>query len=191
MIIVLEGVDGVGKTTIARKLADSLPLSTLLKLSGSPKKVDDTSFMQSTYNSLIPFLIELGNKAEIVMDRSWVSELVYSPVFKSYDPESYLKEIINNLHEEVEVHYILLTLKEEELEKRIESKKEVQPNEVHIKMENAKKIMRGYDKWFKDYSPKHPHNYWILPVDGLSVDEAVKGIIKFIGLEGLYSDAYC
>ena len=82
MIIILEGADGCGKTSVSQLLHNTLPLSTLIKLSGAPKHVNSKEWMMEDYDSSAHFLIELGNKSHIILDRAWPSEWVYAPIFK-------------------------------------------------------------------------------------------------------------
>ena len=85
-IIVIEGADNIGKTTIAKYLVEqlnyqyyhcSVPIS------------EDSA--KNEYFSLI-------ERDNIILDRSWIGEFVYAPLFRNYLP-NYRDEIKTRLKE--------------------------------------------------------------------------------------------
>lgn len=147
MIIILEGPDGAGKTHVARILNDLLPLSTLIKLSGAPKEVRDPGWMRTAYFSITPFLIEMGRRSHVIVDRAWPSEIVYAPIFKGYTAD-YLNWWVPNIEKKVDVAYCYLTAPVDELAKRMEQKAVDQPNERHPSADVIEKVVKAYDEWF-------------------------------------------
>lgn len=182
MIIVLEGVDGVGKTTVARIMNDKIPLSNMLKLSGAPKNVTDPAWMSEIYYSLFPFLVEQGSKSNLILDRGWVSELVYMPIFRGPDYNvDYLRPFMKMLHRNVDVTYFYLTANFKIIASRIEKKKKQQPNEKHMDLYTAERIVKGYNNWFQ--SPAEGERKVHVATDGLTPDEIADLIIGECGIE--------
>lgn len=66
MLIIIEGPDGAGKTTLAKKLSSSTSKQIVHCGSALRKKSDFYSY----------------TKQQIILDRSWYSELVYGEVFR-------------------------------------------------------------------------------------------------------------
>jgi thymidylate kinase len=74
MIIILEGPDGSGKTTLAQQI--SRQTGYLLLHRSQPKSEEDKKRMMDEYIQVIK-----ANK-NCIMDRSWYSEMVYGPVMR-------------------------------------------------------------------------------------------------------------
>lgn len=130
MIIIIEGADGVGKTTVAQELQKTIPLSTLIKLSGSPKDVSQRFYMQELYYKIYPFLEFVSEEQHVILDRFTTSERVYSKLFKGYDV-SYLDEYEELLDDQMDIIQVYLSLPSEKILERIENKKTESPNEKH------------------------------------------------------------
>ena len=74
MIIIIEGNDGTGKSTLAENLANSLTGYTIIHrthLTDTPK-----SELAMIYRDL------LLKHTNIIFDRAWYSEMAYGPVFR-------------------------------------------------------------------------------------------------------------
>lgn len=76
MLIILEGVDGSGKTTLANELSNTYNIP-IVKFSYPKTKKDKT---QMFYN-YIKLMYE--NNFNLILDRSWVSELVYGDIMRN------------------------------------------------------------------------------------------------------------
>jgi len=81
MLIILEGPDGSGKSTLGQMLSDRLGYQ--LVHSGKPK-----------YDELVPKSLELAALKDTIIDRvPWISEFVYSKVFDRQAPPAELTTI--------------------------------------------------------------------------------------------------
>lgn len=74
MIIILEGPDGSGKTTLANTLSKQTGYFVLHR--SQPKTEEDKARMMDEYMQVI----KAGKNC--IMDRSWYSEMVYGPVMR-------------------------------------------------------------------------------------------------------------
>ena len=74
MIIIIEGPDGAGKTTLANKIKDQTGFMLLHRT--QPKTEEDKQRMMDEYVQVI----KAGKNC--ILDRSWYSEMVYGPVMR-------------------------------------------------------------------------------------------------------------
>jgi len=75
MIIILEGPDGSGKTTLAKKLVAQTGYAYIHK--SYPKTQEEMENMFQEYKEL------LDQQDNLIIDRSWFSEMVYGPILRS------------------------------------------------------------------------------------------------------------
>ena len=74
MILIIEGPDGSGKTTLANQLKNQTGYTLLHRT--QPKSAEDKARMMDEYTQML----KAGKNC--IMDRSWYSELVYGPVMR-------------------------------------------------------------------------------------------------------------
>lgn len=78
MIIIVEGPDGAGKTTIIKQLMESHPGSSYRHFS-NPKTEEEANNYWKVYAEAI----SLADPAKVhIFDRSWYSDVVYGPIFR-------------------------------------------------------------------------------------------------------------
>lgn len=83
MIIIIEGPDGSGKSTLAEQLHRQTGYTVLHRT--QPKTEEDKQRMMEEYIQVI----RAGKN--VIMDRSWYSEMVYGPVMRDTSIISYLQ----------------------------------------------------------------------------------------------------
>lgn len=76
MIIILEGPDGSGKTTLAEKLQKQTGYQLLHRV--QPKTEEDKQRMMDEYVQV------LRTGKNCILDRSWYSEMVYGPIMRDH-----------------------------------------------------------------------------------------------------------
>lgn len=75
MKIIIEGIDGSGKTTLAHTLAQSC--NTKYIHHSNPKSPSEFNDMLKMYKQ------ECSGKSSIIFDRAWYSEMAYGPVMRN------------------------------------------------------------------------------------------------------------
>jgi uracil-DNA glycosylase family 4 len=96
-LIVIEGPDGVGKTTIAKFIASESGFKY--------KKFSNPPNQDAAYKEYIDWLS--SRQPNTVCDRSWLGEFVYAPLFRNYAPD-YLPELETLIKETYDILYILI-----------------------------------------------------------------------------------
>ena len=102
-IIVLEGPDGSGKSTIAEYIKDTYG-ATIIHHTWSPWLEEN---MQQYHIDGITKAIHLAENELVILDRSWISELIYSHVFRDGSNWPSLHELGRNLLKQNNAAYIL------------------------------------------------------------------------------------
>ena len=74
MILIIEGIDGAGKTMLANRLQEQTGYTLLHR--SQPKTEEDKRRMMDEY------LQVLKTGKNCIMDRAWYSEMVYGPVMR-------------------------------------------------------------------------------------------------------------
>lgn len=83
MIIIIEGADGSGKTTLAEKLAKQTGFELVHR--SQPKTEEEKAKMLDMYTTTIK------SGKNMIFDRCWYSEMVYGPIMRDASVISYPK----------------------------------------------------------------------------------------------------
>lgn len=115
MIVILEGIDRVGKTTIAEELRDKLGFKIFKKERTEPKGV--TMYSSNSSEEIINYgnalgIVDIFNwdgfDNNIVVDRFHWTEAIYSKVDrKQFFPELYMKYVEDKMLEKKEKYLII------------------------------------------------------------------------------------
>ena len=124
IIIIIEGSQGVGKSTLANFLRDNLSSTNLYRLSGIN---DKTKTGKETIEIMYLELIDYINKLEktelnLVFDRFFFSEQVYSKLgYKEYLFDDVYEKLLKKFYElNYNIYFVVLYLNDEKLyEKRL------------------------------------------------------------------------
>jgi thymidylate kinase len=81
MIIIIEGPDGSGKTTLAKKIAEQAGYEYLHNV--QPEYDGHDASMVQMYEDLIK------SHTNLVLDRAWYSEMAYGPTMRDHSSISY------------------------------------------------------------------------------------------------------
>ena len=161
-LIIVEGPQGSGKTTVTDFIRHRIPYTNLYRLNGtadsSPAGKEKAKEM---YTDLIDYIEKLQNKSiNLLFDRTFFSEEVYCRLgFKEYSFTDVYNELLKRISEmDFEIYFITLYLSdEEEFEKRLNREgkgilkyakfsKESSVNQQNAYLEVPKEIKENYSK---------------------------------------------
>lgn len=123
-IIIIEGPQGVGKSTMANFLRDNLALSNLYRLTGiKDKTVTGYEKNKIMYLGLINYMESLEEtELNLIFDRTFFSEQVYASLgYKEYKFDDVYERLLRKLNDlDYNIYVVVLYLKDISLfEKRL------------------------------------------------------------------------
>lgn len=120
MLIVFEGCDKTGKTTLA-KLSSQILRIPYFKRKG-PDKLNEGHPLRCFYE--LDYLAQMINDTnmDLILDRGWLSEIVYGKVFNRKILEKEMREIDNKLKNNAII--FLITADKYTIKDRLKKKKE-------------------------------------------------------------------
>ena len=123
-IIIIEGPQGVGKSTLANFLRDNLPTTNLYRLSGIKDRTESGKEKNKImYLGLINYMESLEEtELNLVFDRTFFTEQVYCSLgYKDYKFDEEYKRLVRKLASlDYNIYFCVLYLKDVELyEKRL------------------------------------------------------------------------
>lgn len=148
-VIIVEGSQGTGKSTISTILREQMPYTNLLRLSGTSDKTAEGK--NKVYNIRIAELDMIRNSRfcdiNFILDRSYLSEVVYCKIgYKDYtfEEESLnLNNFLDDLTNYYDVYVLVLTATPEEFESRLNRDK---PEFLNLKF-NTESSTRQQDAY--------------------------------------------
>ncbi len=186
-LIIVEGAQGAGKTTITDYLRNSIKHTNLYRLSGIS---DSTKLGYEKSKKMYEYLLEYTEKMEnldinLLFDRTFFSEENYCRLgFKEYsftDEYNILLEKLSKL--DFDIYYITLYLQDESLfEERLKRDGKVEPAYAKFSSQSSINQQREYLKMADEIKEKYDtiHVYNIensKPLD--KTKEELKSILKF------------
>ncbi len=118
-IIIVEGPQGVGKSTLANFLRDNLPTTNLYRLSGIKDKTESGKEKNKImYLGLINYMESLEEtELNLVFDRTFFTEQVYCVLgYKEYKFDEEYKRLVKKLAAlDYNIYFVVLYLKDEQL----------------------------------------------------------------------------
>lgn len=124
-IIIIEGPQGVGKSTMANFLRDNLASSNLYRLAGiKDKTITGYNKNKTIYLSLINYMEALEDAGlNLIFDRTFFSEEVYAKLgYKEYNFDDVYSRLLKKLSDlNYNIYFVVLYLKDTNIyEKRIQ-----------------------------------------------------------------------
>ncbi len=169
-LIVIEGPQGTGKTTLANYLRENLPGSNLYRLSGQKDKTNSGKNLSTKmYKALLEYLEKMQDiPMDLIFDRTFFTEEVYARIgYKEYtfsDVYYDLLEKFDNL--KFDIYFICLYLKDTSLyEKRLI--RESHHNYQAFKLENSVNQQKAYLEMSAEIEKKYSN----IKVINLSMDD--------------------
>lgn len=118
-IIIIEGPQGVGKSTMANFLRDNLAASNLYRLTGiNDKSISGLEKTKRMYLNLIEYMRQLEEtELNLIFDRTFFTEQVYSNLgYKEYKFDETYDILVKKLSElDFNIYFVVLYLKNPEI----------------------------------------------------------------------------
>jgi len=178
-LIVVEGPQGAGKTTVTDFIRHKIPYTNLYRLSGSsdstpagkPKSV-------AMYNDLLDYISKLQNKSiNLVFDRTFFTEYVYCTLgFKEFEYreefETFLERFANL---DFDIYYINLYLSDtDEFEKRLARDDKGINKYAKFSKESSVKQQEAYMEVAEEIQEKYGDKIHVVNIDTCIGIDAVK-----------------
>jgi len=139
-VLIIDGVDGVGKTTVCRRLSEKLGFP-VIKMPGMKEYFDNSAEKMSKYFNSI---VEQFNPGQFILDRGYPSSLVYSKIFERQDNLGYIPSHCKTLSAKV----FILTAESATLSLR-KAKDEIPSitQEKRIVLDQEYKFLANFMRW--------------------------------------------
>ena len=180
-ILVIEGTDCVGKTSVVQELQALIPRHNMVKLSAAPEPHMNIEYMKGVYQATID-LVNAAKYNHFIFDRFTTSERVYGWKHRSQNQEDYdhLGTYEDQLAE-LGGYHVLLIGSRMTLEARLATKVLSHPNEAHYALEELVELQRLYlEKMWNSSFPWS--NQVVIETDGKTPREIALEIMRQTGV---------
>lgn len=169
-LIIVEGPQGTGKTTLTNYLRENLASSNLYRLSGQKDKSEKgKKASEKMYEALLDYLEKMQEiPMDLIFDRTFFTEEIYSRLgYKEYDFSDIYQNLLKRLNKlDFEKYLIILYLENTDLyEERL--KRDFHHNYQTFSLENSKHQQQAYLKLGEELSNNNENTIKIirLPMD--------------------------
>lgn len=185
-LIVVEGSQGVGKTTVTDYLRYSLNYTNLYRLSGtSDSSVEGKKKAEDMYISLLEYIKKMENKSiNLVFDRTFFSEENYCRMGKKdYTFTDVYEKLLEEFSKlDFEIYYITLYLKDmEKYHTRLDRKDKAVFKNSKYKVENSINQQKVYLEMAEEIKEKYPSIKVKNIANDRDFEETKKELREFIG----------
>lgn len=184
-LIIVEGPQGAGKTTITDYIRFYLPYTNLYRLSGtSDKTISGKEKSKKMYLGLIEYIKSLENASiNLLFDRTFFTEEVYCRLgFKDYSFSDVYEELLEKLSKlDFEIYFIALYLGDEnEFEKRLKREKKADIKYAKFNKESSINQQNAYLKMADEISEKYKNIHVIKFDNFIPLNEMKEKIQKIL-----------
>ena len=165
-LIVVEGAQGAGKTTVTDFLRHSLSYTNLYRLSGtSDSSIEGKKKSEEMYYDLLEYIKRLENKSiNLVFDRTFFTEENYCRLGKKeYEFTDVYEKLLKQFSNlDFEIYYITLYLKDtNQYAKRLDRKEKAVIKYAKFESENSIKQQEVYLEMANEIKEKYTKIYVI------------------------------
>ena len=185
-LIVIEGAQGAGKTTVTDYIRHSLKYTNLYRLSGtSDSTPSGLEKAKKMYLDLLDYIEKLENTSiNLLFDRTFFTEENYCRLGKK---EYSFTEVYNELLErfsklDFEIYYITLVLDDENLySKRLQREEKAKVDYAKFEAQSSIDQQRVYLEMMKEIEERYTNIKTIKISNDQDFEETKKKIREFIG----------
>lgn len=185
-LIVIEGPQGAGKTTITDYLRHKIPYTNLYRLSGSSD--NSPSGKQKSiemYDDLLDYIEKLENKnINLLFDRTFFTEAVYCRLgFKEFDYDDVFNRLLDRFANfDFDIYYITLYLgNTDEFEERLNRNDKAINKYAHFSKESSVNQQNAYLDMAKEVKEKHGDKIHVYTIDTcVGLEKTKEEIIKIL-----------
>lgn len=181
-IIIVEGAQGAGKTTITDYIRHAVPYTNLYRLSGTADSSKEGKIKaKKMYEDLVDYIEKLQNMSvNLLFDRTFFTEEVYCRLgFKDYTFSDVYEKLLEKLaNMDFEIYYITMYLSnEDEFEKRIKRRGKATNKYAKFNKQSSINQQNAYLKLADEIKEKYK-NINVVMVDNCRPEATVKEEIK-------------
>lgn len=181
-VIIVEGAQGAGKTTITDFLRYSIKYTNLYRLTGTADSSEEGKKKATVmYKNLLSYMKTLENLSiNLLFDRTFFTEEIYCRLgFKEYSFTDVYEELLEELSKmDFDIYYITLYLEDESLfEKRIQREGKAVPDYAKFKAESSINQQRAYLKMAEEIKERYP-NIKVVNIENSRDIEVVENDLK-------------
>lgn len=181
-IIIVEGAQGAGKTTITDYIRHAIPYTNLYRLSGTADSSKEGKIKaKKMYEDLVDYIEKLQNMSvNLLFDRTFFTEEVYCRLgFKDYTFSDVYEKLLEKLaNMDFELYYITMYLSnEDEFEKRIKRRGKATNKYAKFNKQSSINQQNAYLKLADEIKEKYK-NINVVMVDNCRPEATVKEEIK-------------
>lgn len=185
-LIVVEGAQGAGKTTITDFLRHSIKYTNLYRLSGtSDSSPEGLKKAQKMYIDLLEYVEKLENTSiNLLFDRTFFTEENYCRLgLKEYSFTEVYNELLDKFSKlDFDIYYITLYLEDEDLyNQRLQREGKAVPEYAKFKAESSIKQQNTYLEMAKEIKEKYPHINTIEIANDGDIEKTKNILREFIG----------
>lgn len=186
-IIIVEGAQGAGKTTITDFLRNGISYTNLYRLCGtSDRTLTGKKKAQEMYEDLLDYIAKMENKSiNLLFDRTFFTEEIYCRLgFKEYTFTEVYEKLLEKLSRlDFEIHYITLYLEKEELyTERLNREGKAVFAGAEFKAQSSINQQREYLQMAEEIKQSYPNIHVSLIENSKELEETkkeLKEILKF------------
>ena len=183
-MIIVEGAQGTGKTTVTDYIRHSIKYTNLYRLSGtSDSTKEGKKKAQAMYDALMDYIEKMQNESiNLVFDRTFFSEENYTRLgFKEYSFSDVYYNLVDRLNKmNYDIYYITLYLSnKQEYQQRLLRKDKALPDYAKFQVESSIKQQEVYLEMAEELKNIAP-NIKVINIDTSVGIEKVKERVKEI-----------